>query len=109
MTASPFLRLVLLAALAAPAALALAPPHPNPTTHAATVAYDLPEPSDVDLTVYDVLGRRVATLAQGPQEAGRYAVEWRTSSASSGVYIVRFVAEGIARRAHATRRLVVVR
>jgi hypothetical protein len=43
---------------------------------AATIAFTLPARSDIDLALYDVRGRRVATLAQGVFEAGPQSVRW---------------------------------
>jgi hypothetical protein len=48
--------------------------------------------------VYDLLGREVRRLVNGPQSAGRQSVEWdgsgAISSSSSGVYIVRLLVTG---------------
>ncbi len=43
---------------------------PNPFNPSTTIRFDLPEPADVSLVVYDVLGRKVAELANGYREAG---------------------------------------
>jgi hypothetical protein len=56
--------------------------------------------------MYDVLGRRVATLASGRYEAGRHAVRVEARGLASGVYFVRMEASGGFR---AQRRLTVVR
>jgi len=53
----------------------------------------LPEVSDVKLKVYDILGREVAILADGVKEAGYYTVEFDGSKLSSGIYLMRFVAQ----------------
>jgi hypothetical protein len=67
--------------------------YPNPTAGAATVAFDLAEASDVRAEVLDVLGRRVATLAQGPAAAG--PVRLAVPALSPGLYFVRVqTAEG---------------
>lgn len=63
--------------------------YPNPFHQQATVEYTLPEAADVRLVVYDVLGREVAELANGRQEAGRHRVQLQGSSLSSGVYFGR--------------------
>ena len=76
-----------------PVAFALAPAYPNPFSGAATLAYELPEQADVVLDVFDLLGRRVAVLADGVQEAGRYTVRWdgtvAGAPAANGVYVYR--------------------
>jgi len=68
--------------------------YPNPMDQRGTLEYALPEAQDVTLEVYDVLGRRVATLQQGRKEAGRHAARVETDGLSSGVYFGRLQAGG---------------
>ncbi|WP_263788810.1 BspA family leucine-rich repeat surface protein [Salinibacter grassmerensis] len=79
--------------------------YPNPARRQATVEYALPEAEEVSLQVYDVLGRRVATLESGQKEAGRHRVDLRASQLSSGVYFGRLKAGGKTR----TQKITVVR
>jgi hypothetical protein len=44
------------------------------------------------LEVYDVLGRRVATLAEGRHGAGHHAVTWDADGLASGIYLCRLKA-----------------
>ena len=44
----------------------------------------------VSLVVYDVLGRNVAELASGHQEAGYHSATWTAVGQASGVYFARF-------------------
>ena len=62
---------------------------PNPTGGAATVRLSLPAPADVRVAVYDVLGRRVATLASGALGAGAHALPFDAAPLAPGVYVVR--------------------
>ena len=78
---------------------------PNPFADETVVRFDLDRASTVDLEVFDVRGRRVASLAQGPREAGSHAVAWVAGAAPSGVYFVRLVREG----AGEVRRISLVR
>ncbi len=94
----------------APEALALHGNYPNPFAGATTFEVDLPEPAQVTLSVYDVMGRRVATLHEGAWPAGTHRVRWEGRSASgaqlaSGVYLVRLKANDQMR----TRRLTLLR
>jgi hypothetical protein len=57
--------------------------------NAATLEYELPTASDVRIAVYDVAGRRVATLEDGPQSAGAHSVSWDSSSLARGLYFYR--------------------
>lgn len=76
-----------------PMELALSQNFPNPFNPSTQIGYALPEQSVVRLDVYDVLGRRVASLINGEmQTAGRYTVSFDAASLASGVYIYRLTA-----------------
>ncbi|MCS3952869.1 T9SS type A sorting domain-containing protein [Salinibacter ruber] len=66
--------------------------YPNPTRGQATIEYTLPEAQEVTLEVYDVLGRRVATLENGRRQAGRHTLRLDGGSLPSGVYFGRLEA-----------------
>ena len=74
----------------APEIFSVAPvAYPNPTTGAATVAFELSTPSQVVIDVVDLLGRRVARLLNGTQAAGVVRAPVETGSLAPGVYLVR--------------------
>jgi PKD repeat protein len=75
-----------------PTRFALAPNYPNPFNPATTIAYDLPASAEVNLTVYDLYGRKVATLVQAAQGPGRYEVTFQAQDLASGVYVYRLTA-----------------
>ncbi len=77
---------------AKPWTFALGQNFPNPFNPATTIRYSLPSRSDVRLTIYDPLGREVAELVNGTQEAGSHEVRWNAGSLSSGVYYYRLSA-----------------
>ncbi|TFH52863.1 MAG: T9SS type A sorting domain-containing protein [Candidatus Zixiibacteriota bacterium] len=62
---------------------------PNPFNPSTTIGYDLKEAADVRLTVFDLLGRQVATLVNAHQNAGRYSVNFEAGAMPSGVYFYR--------------------
>ncbi len=63
--------------------------YPNPFNPSTTIRYELPGPSDVRLSVYDLLGREVSVLVNERGEAGAHEVELNASGLSSGVYFYR--------------------
>lgn len=65
----------------------LLPNFPNPFNPSTTVMYDLPNDSKVSVIVYDVLGRTVAELQNGPVRAGTHALRFDGSSLPSGLYL----------------------
>jgi hypothetical protein len=90
---------------ALPARFALHPPGPNPASRAATIGFDLPRAAEVAIEVFDVRGRRIATIARGVLPAGRSSATWTTSGRAAGVYFVRMRAGEF----RATQKLVLVR
>ena len=72
----------------------LAAAYPNPFSESVTLAFELPEAQTVTLTVYDMLGRRVAVLASGEHDAGYHAVRFDGRDLSAGVYVYRLVLPG---------------
>jgi hypothetical protein len=68
---------------------ALFPNYPNPFNPATTITYAVPRPGRVELRVYDVLGRVVATLVDEVQVRGRYRVAFDGTDLASGVYFTR--------------------
>ncbi len=62
---------------------------PNPASGAATLAFTLAAPTRVTVDVFDVLGRRVATLADGMPATGRQELTWNAEGLASGLYHVR--------------------
>jgi hypothetical protein len=74
---------------ALPGELALYPARPNPFNPTTSFSFDLPATSDVRLEVFDVLGRRTATVLEGSLPAGRHTAGWDASDLPSGVYFAR--------------------
>ncbi len=57
------------------------------------ITNQLPTDAYVRLHVYDLLGRRVATLVEGKQQAGYRSVLWNASRVSSGLYFYKLTAQ----------------
>ncbi len=66
--------------------------YPNPFNPQTTIDYALPQASDVSLIVYDMLGREVDVLLDGPQVAGRHTVRFGANHLPNGAYVYRLVA-----------------
>ena len=62
---------------------------PNPFRNSTNLRYSLPKTMQVRLAVYDILGREVAILAKGSQEAGIYSIEFNASQLPPGIYYAR--------------------
>ncbi len=63
--------------------------YPNPFNPTTTIPFGLNEDSNVELVVYDILGRKIRTLVDGPRTAGRYEVPFNSRELASGVYFYR--------------------
>lgn len=63
--------------------------YPNPFNPSTRIVYQIAATSNVNLEVFDMLGRKVATLVNERKEAGEYSVNFNASGLSSGVYFYR--------------------
>lgn len=70
----------------------LAQNYPNPFNALTTIPYDLPENCHIELTIYNLLGQKVATVLEGKQTAGHKTVRWDASSFASGIYFYKLKA-----------------
>ena len=61
--------------------------YPNPFNPTTNITFGLPQSSKVNITVYDVLGRKVATVFAGSKPEGFHSVQFDASNLSSGIYI----------------------
>ena len=93
-----------------PDELRLWPNYPNPFRDQTTIEYTLPEPGQVTVEVFDILGRRVGMPVDQRQDEGLHRLEWNGRSqaggpVSSGVYILRITVNGKSR----TQKMTVIR
>lgn len=63
--------------------------YPNPFNPVTSIEYQLPQISQVDLSIFNILGQKVATLVSEKQLAGSYKVEWDAGGFASGIYFYR--------------------
>jgi hypothetical protein len=69
--------------------------YPNPFNGSTRFRFALPAAGPARLEVFDVLGRSVATLVDGPVEAGTHTASFEAGTFASGVYFARLTAGGI--------------
>ncbi len=71
---------------------------PNPFNPSTTISFELAQPSNVSLNVYNVLGRKVATLVDDNLDAGAHVIEWDSrdvggTTVASGIYFYQLQVE----------------
>jgi hypothetical protein len=62
---------------------------PNPFNPSTTINYQIPSSGQVNLQVFDVLGREIETLVNGVKQAGSYSITFNAQNLPSGVYVYR--------------------
>ncbi len=86
-------------------AITLEQNRPNPFNPVTAIDYTLATDSHARITVYDIFGRRIATLANERASAGAHSVDFSSNGLPAGVYFYRLDAAGIS----ITKRMVVAR
>ena len=67
--------------------------YPNPFNPSTLIKYDLPERSDVQIKIFNVLGQSVFSYDQKNQSAGNYQIKFNADFLTSGIYIYRIVTD----------------
>lgn len=67
--------------------------YPNPFNPSTVISYALPKEAEISIVLYDMLGRKVATIFEGIQQAGTYSYQYQPVSLSSGIYIYQLKTE----------------
>lgn len=67
--------------------------YPNPFNPVTTIRFSLPAAAEVELSVYDLLGRKVESLLSETRDAGWHSVVWDAGGYASGVYLYRLRVE----------------
>ncbi len=80
-----------------PKEIALHDNYPNPFNPATAITFELPEETNIELSVYNLLGERVTTLTSGKVKAGTHRVTWsgrddKGRDLPSGIYLYRLTA-----------------
>ena len=75
-----------------PSAFTLHPNYPNPFNPTTIINYELPNTTNIDLSVYNLLGQQIVTLVSGQQTAGYHSIQWDASNLSAGAYFIKLQA-----------------
>jgi len=75
-----------------PKAFSLHQNYPNPFNPVTTLRYNLPDDGNVNITIYDMMGRQISTLVSSQQTAGYKSLQWNAtnnagSPVSAGIYL----------------------
>jgi hypothetical protein len=79
--------------------------YPNPFNPITIIHYQLPKTSDVELSVYNLLGQKVATLVSERQQSGQHQVKWDATNFVSGIYYY-FIQAG---EFHQVRKMILIK
>ncbi len=90
-----------------PSALTLETPFPNPFNPATTISFSLAESNFTELSVHNITGQKIRTLASGMLSAGQHSIVWDGMNengmpVSSGLYFTRLESGGMAKTARMT-------
>lgn len=78
--------------VAAPSEFRLHPNYPNPFNGRTRISFSLRRWAEVEVTLFDLRGRRVETLLKETHAAGTYQINWDAGDIPSGVYVLRMTA-----------------
>jgi hypothetical protein len=91
--------------IVAPQHITLDQNYPNPFNPTTTIDFDLVEPGNINLKVYDLAGHEIVTLVDGHLTAGSHSVHFNAADLSSGVYYYTLYAGG----QQSTRKMLLVK
>ena len=77
--------------------------YPNPFNPSTTISYQLPEISNVKLSIYDILGRQMKVLVNGEKPGGKYDINFNANNLPSGIYFYKLDAQSKVSAKHFTK------
>jgi len=72
-----------------PVGFSLLPAYPNPFNANTLIRYNLNQASIVNIEIYDLLGRKIETLSDSRQQAGRHQITWNAGGRATGMYFYK--------------------
>ena len=66
---------------------------PNPVNSLLVVSFSLLEKNSLNISLYDIMGREVATIVEGVKEMGTYILKYNAEGLKSGVYFVKIMSD----------------
>ena len=93
-----------------PNVFSLSQNYPNPFNPSTTISFGVPRVSQVNITIYDILGKKVTTLVNEKMEPGYYFKTWDSrnkygNEVAAGIYFYQIHAEGFTK----TRKLILLK
>ncbi|MBI5475254.1 MAG: T9SS type A sorting domain-containing protein [Ignavibacteriales bacterium] len=93
-----------------PAEFSLGKSYPNPFNPSTKFVISVPQNTQLEVAIYDILGRKIRTLLSGEKTAGYHTIEWNgltdeNTTATSGVYFIRMISE----KFNATQKIVMMK
>ena len=76
-----------------PLSFSLAQNYPNPFAQTSTIEFEVPEPAYVEITIYDLLGRKVFDAVQNEFAIGKHKVQIDGGKLASGMYLYKMTAD----------------
>jgi len=67
---------------------------PNPASNAVTILYSVGQSSNVNISIYDMLGDKIKDLVSDTRAAGTYNVQWTTNGVAQGIYLLKYEING---------------
>jgi len=77
-----------------PDGFSLKPNYPNPFNNSTNIRFYLPNPAQIKVTVYDILGREIALLTDSFYQPSTHTLAWNAQELSSGIYFIKIHARG---------------
>ncbi|HSH65261.1 MAG TPA: T9SS type A sorting domain-containing protein [Bacteroidia bacterium] len=68
--------------------------YPNPFKEQTTIKYRVAEKSNIDISIFDLTGRKITTLVHQMSPDGTYSISWNAEGISNGTYIISLSSNG---------------